>query len=293
MNNHTVIIFPDTTPTSGMVTPLLPLFKRLVYLRPVENEPPANLPEDMAHLCGESGPCEFYTPEPLGDDRERFLRLVHDIRNRPAEYSAQLSALSLAELGSSETDRERTSSLMNTLFHSLSQEQPNDSQTKRKLLLWQSRLVLMLGEMLDKDKQELTGKLAGINQQEKTMYGELGSDFKPSVTPDSSVTKERERLFLRLKAWARLFAANPPKGPLTLITSSRDAMDCLTETFDSEPKEAPANDPLSPLTLYSLPGISPANLLLNAFGKEEDQKLLLDKGKEEHEPNAIIGFLKT
>ena len=97
MNTTLACVFPQTLPDADFVFPLLQVFDGVVHLQAVENEP---LETDSAYLrqCLEAGKLHPFAPAPLGEERQRFLALVEDMRRHGADYISQLSMLTVAGL---------------------------------------------------------------------------------------------------------------------------------------------------------------------------------------------------
>ncbi len=95
-----------------------------------------------------------------------FLHLVEDIRNRKDDYAAQLSSLILAsKSGSTAEIEDSEQSIMDSLVT------PKDLQEKSLLAakeekLWQARLVLAIGEILDQEEEEIARNLAMLDDDQ-------------------------------------------------------------------------------------------------------------------------------
>ncbi len=236
MNTDTVCIFPDTTPKAELLFPLVQVFEPVVYLRPVENDPPAA--GELSPLCREMiarNLVRFHCPAPLLEQRDRFLNLVHDLQHRRDDYALQLSHLSLASLGSSRETDSKTSVITSLLRQSGIREEQDKQRT---MVLWQARLLLKLGEMFDHEQQELREKLARISAREKELIADLREDSEQPFSLGRIARTDNGdtggQLRLRLKAWSRLFAlASDPVVSSLFITTNRDALDLLTEQYES------------------------------------------------------------
>ncbi len=229
-------------PKAEVLFPLVQVFEPVVYLRPVENDtPPA---ADLSPLCQEmvdQDLVRFDCPAPLLDNRDRFVRLVHDLQHRRDDYAGQLSHLSLAGLGNS-GKTETKSSIISTLLKQTGIQEEEDEQ--RVMLLWQARLLLKLGEIFDQEQKELQENLERISVKEKGLLDELRKDteqpfsLSKTITANSDKTDSQSRL--RLKAWSRLFAlGSHPIASSVFITTNRDALDLLSEYYESVHDEQP------------------------------------------------------
>ena len=81
MNRILACIFPETLPDAGLLAPLVQVFNQVVHMQAVENEPPAT---DSTYLnqCRKMGRLRSFTPAPLGQERDRFMALVEDMRQK-------------------------------------------------------------------------------------------------------------------------------------------------------------------------------------------------------------------
>ena len=270
INNKSVCIFPDTMPRAEVLFPLVQVFEQVVYLRPVENDAPAAA--DLSPLCREMVDLDlvrFDCPAPLLDNRDRFVRLVHDLQHRRDDYAGQLSHLSLAGLGNSGKSETKTS-IISTLIKQTGIQEEQDEQ--RVMLLWQARLLLKLGEIFDREQKDLQENLERISVREKGLLDELRKDNEQPFSLSKSITANSEKtdsqLRLRLKAWSRLFGlGSHPIASSVFITTNRDAFDLIIEhyvenrgqtpifqTRGDEPHCAGKNRGLSPIFTLLLPG---------------------------------------
>jgi len=242
MNTNTVCIFPDTMVRAEVLFPLLQVFEPVVYLRPVENDLPVTA--DLSSLCREMVDLDlvrFDCPAPLLDNRDRFVRLVHDLQHRRDDYAGQLSHLALAGLGNSGKTETKTS-IISTLFKQTSMQNQEDEQ--RAMILWQARLLLKLGEIFDREQKDLQENLERISVREKGLLDELRKDneqpFSLSKITTASSEKTDSQLRLRLKAWSRLFGlGSRPIASSIFITTNHDALDLLSEHYESVHDEQP------------------------------------------------------
>lgn len=234
MNTNTVCIFPDTMPRAEVLFPLVQVFEPVVYLRPMENDTPVDA--DLSPLCREMVDRDlvrFDCPAPLLDNRDRFVQLVHDLQHRRDDYASQLSHLSLAGLGNS-GKTETQASIISTLLKQTGVQEEQDEQ--RVMILWQARLLLKLGEIFDREQKDLQENLERISVREKGLLDELRKDNQQPFSLSKIITANSEKtdaqLRLLLKAWSRLFGlGSHPIASSIFITTSRDALDLLTEHY--------------------------------------------------------------
>ena len=242
MMNNNVCIFPDTMPKMEILFPLVQFFDQVVHLSPVEND--ASMAEDASAPMQEMIEQElvrFACTAPLGDNRDRFLQLVHDLQHRPDDYAAQLSHLALAGLGSGGTGGlESRSSIISTLLRQTGIEGKKTDDTEDEqlvMILWQARLLLKLGESFDRGQETLQENLKRISAQESGLLQELRDDdglpFADAPSGNGGMTNSQ--LQLRLKAWSRLFAlGKQPVDAQVFVTTSRDGLDLLVEQYNLE-----------------------------------------------------------
>jgi len=231
MKRQSAVIFPDTVPSEHVCIPLVQVFDPLVYCQPVENDQDG---QEMSTLCRDLALLDFIAPAPLGVDRERFLRLISDIRTRKDDYAAQLGHLSLASIPTGvRKEKETKSSIVENL---LSSHGIKDGKSEKKnMLLWQARLVLKLAEQYDEDQHQLKQEINKITGREKGLFRELRSKSDTSFSQTgrqlSSSMAGNTQVRLRLKAWARIFSLGNYDADMSccFITSSTDALDLLAE----------------------------------------------------------------
>ncbi|MGB5684411.1 MAG: hypothetical protein WBM35_01270 [Candidatus Electrothrix sp.] len=246
-------IFPNILPEDDVVFPLVQLFEQLIFLRPVEDDrPEADTPflQKMECQPGSSRCVSSTYPAPLAGDRDRFLALLRDIHSRPEDYAGHLGNLS-AGLGSAVRQEEQESSIMETLLqqtgirtesreHTL-QAKKEQEKNASSVLLWQARLLLKLGESMDRNQAEVRRNLARMTRQQEELFKKLregqegeDTDFpelpSPLFSMDNEISFKQQRL--RLKAWSRLFTLSPDQFQSTaFISSSPDAVDALLESY--------------------------------------------------------------
>jgi hypothetical protein len=243
MTGCTTLYFPRLSVYDDNQTPLMLFCAPLHYLRAVER---GAADDDGAIHFINRGLCQEHTPAPLGPQRARFLRLVEDIRNRTDDYTAQLSALTLAH--NDQSARTGAGEPAHAIISSLLTDpaQKTDGQrTENKL--WQARLVLTIGEILDEQQQAIKEELATLSDQERTMLAEMrGSDtvsddalFAAPTDAASESGANRIRLDnTRFKAWLTLLRAAPiPPVELWLAASPEDGDQIFTrcEKIDVQP----------------------------------------------------------
>lgn len=240
MNNVIACVFPDTLPDEELLFPLVQVFGQLVYMQAVEQEP---LTKDLStpfieHLLQQKT-LRLFTPVPLGEQRDRFLALMKDMKNRKDDYMSQLSMLTLAGL-----NRRGRMESKNTILSNLLQSGNIDSRKEEEeLLLWQSRLMLKLGEFYDVEQTELNKALRELAGRQDALLAELREE---TDTPFSLTTGLQDAnrkgdgiLQHRLNAWSRLFFHDiAPIQPQIFVTRHQAAMDTLQEIFEKNHEQS-------------------------------------------------------
>ncbi|XOF34293.1 MAG: hypothetical protein ACL93V_03085 [Candidatus Electrothrix sp. YB6] len=274
MSFEIAYIFPDTLPDEALVFPLVQLVDRVVFLRPAENdEPEAEELTPFLREMTEQQCISSACPAPLRQDRDRFMQLLQDIRSRPDDYAGHLSSLSagFGSIGSIGERQESEHAIMETLLAQTGIRAPlrdtlpeptpepakGQEEKQRSLLLWQARLLLKLGETVDRSRAEIRRNLDALARREKTLLQDLRQEQETGQLLSAANLGEQEEMSagqqrLRLKAWARLFAAGeqPPQSAV-FITRSANAFETLFDHFEHSRETA---RPEQLLTL-SLPAI--------------------------------------
>ncbi|RWX49769.1 hypothetical protein VU01_14531, partial [Candidatus Electrothrix marina] len=274
------------------------LFEQVVFLRPVEDDPPKiDIPfsPEIADQQG-SGECINYScPAPLAEDRDRFLALLRDIRSRPEDYAGHLGNLS-AGLGNMVRPNEQEHAIMDTLLRQTGirtgsgehtpQAEKGQEKNASSVRLWQARLLLKLGESVDRNQAEIRRNLDRMTRQQEDLLKDLRegregkfSELIPLFSTDNEIPLQQQRL--RLKAWTRLFALSQGQFETTaFISSSPDTVEALLKHYRQEHTKTAKQ-------LLSLP--------LPAFFDEDDEALLRRDRfqKEAAELLAAIRALST
>jgi hypothetical protein len=252
MNKNIAYVFPETLPDERLLFPLVQVFGQVVYMQAIENElAKQEVTTPLIERCQQLGRLQRFTPAPLGEQRERFLALVQDMRRRGVDYTSQLSMLTLAGLNHRDHAESKNSILSNLLQRSDIKE-----QKEAELLLWQSRLLLKLGEFYDLEQTELNKVLCTITERQDTLLADLCEEMEnPFVLPDSRQSANQETdglLHHRLKAWSRLFFHGNNLAPGFFVTRHRAAMDLLQEVYEKLCRQS-ARQLISLELPYSIP----------------------------------------
>ncbi|MBU1564443.1 MAG: hypothetical protein KJ630_02300 [Proteobacteria bacterium] len=238
MNSLNTLYFPATAINSPRLYPIFLLFQNVHLLSPVEDG------KESPDSFIKSGFCQVHTPCPLGQERNRFLRLVADIKSGTDDYAAQLSALTLAAMTGVPTQGEESERSIIRSLHG-TQELPREARAREELeKLWQARLVLAIGELLDQEEEEISLNLAELVDEEKVLFKELqGEDDKEEEeNPFAELTRLEGSLRVnsagnvkkRYKAWRTLFLAGDMAECEIFLTSGKDSGDILLETYQQQ-----------------------------------------------------------
>lgn len=241
MNSLNTLYFPATAIHSPRLYPIFLLFQNVHLLSPVEDgkESPDNFIK--------SGFCQVHTPCPLGQERNRFLRLVADIKSGNDEYAAQLSSLTLAAMTGVPSQTEDSERSIVRSLHGTQELPPRIRERQELEKLWQARLVLAIGELLDQEEEEISRNLAELEDEEKVLFKELqGEDDKEEEeNPFAELTRLEGSLRVnstsnikkRFKAWRTLFLAGKMEECGIFLTSGKDSGDILLEMYQQQTRQ--------------------------------------------------------
>lgn len=211
MNSLETLYLPDTIIYSERQYPLFLLFDKVKLVKTADDPANKNEGSEESFIYGDF--CQEHTLHPLGEDKDRFLYLINDIKNRKDDYAAQLGHLTLASFSHDTKKGEDTKhQIMSTLLG-----RPGAEANKEKDLeqdrIWHARLVLKIAEILDKEQEDVakafmmledseTGlfdKLKGGNEDDEadSLYNDLLKLKSKIDTPSSGSVRNR------LKAWFR------------------------------------------------------------------------------------------
>ena len=215
----------------------------------------AELSDPGSYPFTEMGFCQVHTPSRLGADRDRFLHLIHDIRNKKDAYVEQLSYLTLASLSAPASRGDNSKqAILSSLLHGMDQD-ADAADEQDRLALWQARLVLKIAEILDQEEEELALQLAAIDDHEialfRSLQGEIRESGEDDVVEDDPFLELLElkqkmnqprpgMIKNRLRAWTRLYLSGPlPVKPWLWTTRRQEAADILLEQYEKESGQAP------------------------------------------------------
>ena len=237
MNSLKTLYFPGTAVPSLRLYPLFLLFRDLHFLAPVETDPAEG--GESADSFINWGFCQVHTPSPLGTDRQRFLRLVADITAHGPDYTTQLSSLTLAAITERqpvETEREIVGSLLPPPAKTPEKEPP------QRELLWQARLLLAIGELLDREEEEIALSLAMFEDHEKRLFQELqgeedGEEIEALLGNLARLDMERRgnswsNVKQRCQAWKTLYATMADGDFPLLLARTEESGDILRQEYE-------------------------------------------------------------
>lgn len=239
MNTLKALYFPGTEIYSGSQFPASLLFSQIHLLQPVESIKTA---DNAADIFKTSGLCQAHTPAPLGESRDRFLKLIDDIKDRKDNYAAQLSSLTVAALSAEKASIDDTQRgiVASLLGHNHVVEAPEE---KKDVLLWQARLVLKIAEFLDREEEEVAMQMALIDDDEenlfKTLQGEDDSDIEESLFDELQQLQRKlpqpptSAIRNRLNAWSKLYLTSCEDEPNIWLTHLAESADILLEEYEN------------------------------------------------------------
>jgi hypothetical protein len=255
MKTLETLYFPDTAILSLRQLPLFLLFPTVHIITPVEDDP------QNKDVIMNSSFCRCHTPHPLGEDRQRFLYLINDIQNRKDDYAAQLSHITLASMSEKQNTGE---SSKHQIVSSLLGRQPDDKKvadSDREDRIWQARLVLKIGEILDREEEEVARSLAFLDESEADLFERLkGEDdddqdiaelYDDLKNVRSKLNRPKtESVNKRMRAWFRFVEGAQLPTCRIWSTTRQETADILFESHEKQHGELPQH-----LASFELPAI--------------------------------------
>lgn len=229
------LYFPETSVTTRQVSRELFFFDKIFHYLPAEAEKSSD-PEAGLGLC------QGYPPVPFHEDLERFSHLIRELKGNEAEfYSGHLSAMAAGPVKNREEQSVR--SILQALGGRPAAEDAGAKAAAREEL-WQARLLLRLAEILSQEEQELQQELEAISVKEKELFEELKGEpeipFSLSSLPPA-ISRPPVRPEILVRAWARLFLADPRQDSHTILVSGlQDAVEMLFDANESLSGKRPA-----------------------------------------------------
>ena len=284
MNSLTPVYFPGTDIYSIRQYPVFLLFQRIHLISPVEDDPadPGGKPSDTFI---NSGFCQVHTPCPLGENRGRFLHLVEDIRTRKDDYAAQLSSLTLAGMTRTIDNNEDSETSIISSLLSPGVLEAEAEQQEREEKLWQARLVLAIGEILDIEDEEIARNLAILEDEQaglfKELHGDSDSDDEESPFGELSqlesnlMTSHSGNLDNRFNSWKALYLESGFDNGELFLTPSKSGGEIMLELYDKITGLQPPQ--LTGLELPGLIGWSSEEAYAKAIQYSQDNSDLLSE----------------
>ncbi len=255
MNFFDTFIFPETNIFYEKYYPLLLFFSPLYFLQLAEPGAESDINNEAALLV-ESDLCRPHIPTPLGDNRDRFLRLISDIKEQRGSYVDQLNALIINATDAQKGDD--AADLKHKIGTILLEKLGADHEiSETELDLWQDRLVLFLAEILDRREDDLQEDLSFFNEEEIAAFHSLHETTDNSAGDlISEIEKIKTKLaghrlgnnIMRFKAWLRLLKNRPVPRVKVWLASTRDSAD---QVFSRH--EAAGNGCAVPVLKLALP----------------------------------------
>jgi len=259
MNSLKTVLFPATVIHSIRQYPIFLLFSQINIIAPVESHE-QEMPEESTDTFINSGLCQVDTPCPLGENLDRFLHLVADIRTRKDDYAAQLSSLTLAAMSSSHSSGEESERAIINEFLTPKDLNEEEKQQNLEAKLWQARLVLAIGEILDQEEEEIARNLSMVDDDTSGLFNALRGDSE-DFEQDSPFAELNQltgnfnavhsgNMGKRLDSWTCLFAKSKQTDSNVFLTTSADVLDTITESYEKETGNSPIE-----YTGIELPGL--------------------------------------
>jgi hypothetical protein len=231
VNVNCACVFPETRPDEQLLFPLLQVFSQLVHIQAIENEAVEEGAESaFVVCCRQQERLIGCTPVPLGTERERFCSLIGDMR-RGETYTSQLNMLILADI-----NRRDPAESGGAIRRDLLKRGEIGERDETDVFLWQSRLILKLGEWYDLDQADLSRALQTIEAKQESLLAELCEDADTPFAVVAGVHNASRGndsiLRHRLKAWTRLCFSGSHDAPGIPITQHSAAMELLQDVYE-------------------------------------------------------------
>lgn len=223
------ILFPHTEIFSIRQFPLFLLAPKMRVFQPATRK-------NQSEMLDCFMKAEFCQVEPLPfDDKEeerRFLQLDKELRIDGGHYPLQLSGLALAARTGVPEDGEQSERAIRSGLASGSQAE-RQSKVQRQERIWQARLLLSIGAILDWREEEVAIRLARVESAASLMIdqlqGELTKDEKEPLYEVQEIQKHlslpnAKNIGKRASAWCTLFADKVGKEDI-LLSFAADAIE--------------------------------------------------------------------
>ena len=243
MESLDTLLFPDTNIFHEDCYPLLLFFTPLHFLQLVEPGADSNTDDEAAHFL-KSGLCRSPIPVPLGDNREKFLRLIGDMKARSKEYVAQLRTL-IIDCATAPAGSEAANPKYTIISSLLKKHDIKHYGSKAELDLWQARLVLALAEILYNNEDDLHDELSFFTEEEVTMLYTLQeekdqAEDKPLSELDNLRARQEKHhvgnTVKRFEAWLSLLKNRPAPSVKIWLTTTRVSAGQIFARYESANK---------------------------------------------------------
>lgn len=261
MQSLNSLYFPETVLPHHLRNCLLLFPDTLHLLQPVEPTAENTDKTSDDDIFMEQSICQVHTPSLLGKDRDRFLQLIEEIRTSKDGFAEQMSGLTLAHLSKEQARGDNShQEIMATLLGGKISPSDESIKESEESVLWQSRLVLALAEILDKEEAELAVTLADIDETEMALFEELRGEASANSDDDdpfaelmrikANLSQPRPgALKRRVNAWKTLYTSGSlPENFWLWTTAQEEAAELLINSY-----EAKAGRNAVPLLLLNLP----------------------------------------
>ncbi len=227
MNSLETLYFPDTAIISTRQAPLALLFSKINLIQPLEDGNPEE--ENPMDSFMNSPLCRQLPLHPLGEDKERFLYLINDIKNRKDDYAAQLSNVTLASLSEKKSPGEESKNQILSSLLGRTPQTSTSSDSDKKNVLWHARLMLKIAEMLDREEEEVAQALVFLEDSENAIFNQLkGVNDEESENLYEDMKKitsklgkpQTQSITQRMRSWFR-FIKNTPLPACSIWTTPR------------------------------------------------------------------------
>ena len=237
MNSLKTLYFPITDISCQRQYPLFLFFRNIHILRIMEEDVASGSADSFMY----SEFCQVHTPAPLGEDRNRFRRLLNDIGAGDNEYASQLGNITLAGLSEQRDDSDSESAILQALTKG-SPKPAEKTIADIRETLWQARLVLGIGEIVDLNEEEVARNLALLEDDSKEMIQAITGDSEELFenegdTPLSGLSELQFRrgpihsgdMKNRFSCWKKLYRNDTQEEFDLLLTTSPVSGDKLLE----------------------------------------------------------------
>ena len=275
------LLLPETEPSAYNIASLLFFFKSMSFYLPTESDTAG---KSLVNLFGNL--CKAYVPAPLDEDLPRFNRLLREMEtSRPDDLARLFSAAKQPMATGQIRDKDEISS--DSVFSVLHSKTAMKISAEHKERLWQARLILKLGEILDRRETEVRQGLARVALSEQRVFASLEgvSDMdtddlaelpelnKPKLAPGTKsglaeLTMDASVLLapLRVKAWAELFLADTtPHRPPVIVAANAECGSILLDNCGDTWGLSPVK--LFTLYLPTFPGLAAEKSAANDYMK--------------------------